>query len=119
MEHAGAVETGGYLYGHADYATQEVNVVEATPLPPGSNASAASLRLAQAGRTARERALRRRTQGKLYVVGTWHTHPGGRGIPSLTDLATFREAYAIDHEHGVPSLFVIQGDEGMQVYLRG
>jgi proteasome lid subunit RPN8/RPN11 len=113
-------ETGGYLYGGWDTALKQVTVVAATPLPPGSTASAPLLTLGPAGNTSLEQRLTRRTGRRIWLCGTWHSHPGASAAMSEKDVATVSAFTSLDHQVGVPTLLVIVAAEGhIEVHFRG
>jgi integrative and conjugative element protein (TIGR02256 family) len=99
------VETGGLLLGQIDEASQVVWVTEAGGLPPGSEAHRDLLTL-EPGKGRRLAAERRRaTRGMVAFIGTWHTHPDHRAIPSDTDREAMRQIAA----DGAPALLIIIG----------
>lgn len=100
-------ETGGYLYGGWDAATQSVSVVFASDQPPGTKATPSSLELGPAGNTEGERQLLYATRQLLVLVGSWHSHPGASSSLSAKDLATIRGHAVEDRDRFVPTLAVV------------
>lgn len=111
-------ETGGYLYGAWDPIGRAITVTTATTLPPGSVASPTSLQLGPAGATVEERRLLLKTRGRVYLVGTWHSHPGPSASMSGRDYTTFMEHHARDAATLSPTLLVIAADAEVQAHLR-
>ena len=114
---ASSDETGGYLYGGLDFASKQIIIVLASPLPPNSIATSTSLKLGPAGMTEVERRIRLRTRGRLGLCGTWHSHPQQSSAMSATDVATITGFASTDSEHGIPTLLMIAGNDGVNVYL--
>lgn len=109
-------ETGGYLYGGWDAATQSVSVVFASDEPPGTKATPSSLELGPAGNTEGERQLIHATRQRLGLVGSWHSHPGASSSLSGKDLATIRGHALEDRDRFVPTLAVVVA-AGIDVHL--
>lgn len=60
------------------------------------------------------------SQGQLFYVGEWHTHPNMRPIPSLHDLKSMQKLLAQDIKINNPLLLIIGGtkyDLNIQCYL--
>ncbi|HIJ61928.1 MAG TPA: hypothetical protein HPQ04_04475 [Rhodospirillaceae bacterium] len=111
-------ETGGYLYGGWDAALKRIVVVEATGLPPGSNASPTNLELGPAGQSKKEQRIRHRTLGRIELCGTWHSHPNGSARMSPRDRKTIAACRNVDALRGVPTLLLIAADGDEQVHLQ-
>jgi hypothetical protein len=112
-------ETGGYLYGGWDAALKEITIVEASPLPPGSTSSAASLTMGPAGNTPLERRLATKTCGRIVLCGTWHSHPGSSAALSGRDAATVTSFTSVDRDLGVPTLLlIVAASRGFEVHLQ-
>lgn len=87
-------ETGGYLFGGWDRSLKRITVVAATPAPPGTRGSPVELDLAAVSRCPIASRLRRRSTGRLALVGTWHSHPDHHRMPSGKDLFTMSKIAA-------------------------
>jgi proteasome lid subunit RPN8/RPN11 len=111
------VETGGYLYGGWDAALKRIVVVTASPIPPNSRQSESLLDLGPSGATDIERRLASRTQRRIGLCGTWHSHPGSSAAMSLIDNATVQRFYEMDRAVGVPTLLFIVADDTLQCHL--
>ena len=120
VERASALpnETGGYLYGGWDPVRRTITIVHASGLPPKSVASPTSLKLGPAGETAEELRLIQKTHGRLYLCGTWHSHPNGNASVSGRDYKTMMEHHAKDAETLSPTLIVIVADEDIQAHIK-
>jgi hypothetical protein len=111
-------ETGGYLYGICDPIRRTITIARATSLPPESVASSTSLELGPAGATAEERRLKRTTHDRIYLCGTWHSHPKGSARMSGRDHKTMMGHHARDLEQLSPTLLVIVADDEIQAHLK-
>ncbi|GAA3438286.1 ThiF family adenylyltransferase [Kutzneria kofuensis] len=102
-------ETGGYLLGQIDQASRVVWITEAPPPPPGSEATATSVKLIPdfVRQVVAER--RARTRGLVDWVGTWHTHPHSEPNPSSLDVST---AAGLAEERGALLLLIVGGGPG-------
>jgi integrative and conjugative element protein (TIGR02256 family) len=79
-------ETGGLLYGKRDDILKILWVTEAGGPPPDSKSSP---EMFLCGIEGAEKAFAERVQrygGTVKCLGTWHTHPVSRPLPSLTDV---------------------------------
>ena len=112
-------ETGGYLFGALDEAASEIYVVSASPEPPGTVASPGHLQLGRWGRTGFERTFRRRTQGRLPPIGTWHSHPSSSAEASPTDWETVAGFKDEDARRGLPTVMAITGLTSDAFYVEG
>jgi hypothetical protein len=112
------VETGGYLYGSWDPAPRTITILSATPLPPASTATPTTLELGPAGDTVEERRLIRKTRGRLYLCGTWHSHAQGPARMSGRDWTTMTVHKERDEADLRPTLMVIVADDDLQAHLK-
>ena len=110
-------ETGGYLYGSWDPAAKQITVVRATLLPPGSAATPARLELGPAGVGAVESRLLRKTQGRLFLCGTWHSHPNADPGLSERDRRAMRTHHERDAPMLRPTLIMIVAEDAIQAHL--
>ncbi|MBN9478922.1 MAG: Mov34/MPN/PAD-1 family protein [Bordetella sp.] len=111
-------ETGGYLYGAWDPMRKVITIVFAGEQPPDTTADDVSLKLGPAGATASERRLDRKTRGRLYLCGSWHSHPDGAAGLSGRDYKTMMACHEIDEPLRRPTLMVIVADGDLQAHLR-
>ena len=81
------VETGGLLYGKRDDALKIMWVAEATPPPPDSRRSALEFVCGVEGAALGYELRKKQFRNSLQCLGTWHTHPMCRPLPSPRDLA--------------------------------
>ena len=79
-------ETGGLLFGERDEAARVVWVSEVVGPPPDSEASPEAFVCGTEGVDRYRLEKSSRGLGSLGFVGTWHTHPHGRPLPSETDV---------------------------------
>ena len=111
-------ETGGPLFGFDDQDTDQLVVVGAGG--PGPRAKHRR-RLFVPDRNAVDRAIARVHQasdGRYAFLGSWHTHPLGRPLPSKIDIATAREI-AGDEAADLPRpLLLIQATNPLRRTLR-
>jgi integrative and conjugative element protein (TIGR02256 family) len=111
-------ETGGPLFGFDDENTDQLVVIGAGG--PGKRAKHRR-RLFVPDREAVERAIARvheASDGRYAFLGSWHTHPLGRPLPSPTDVAT-AENIAIDEVIDLPRpLILIQATNPLRRTLR-
>jgi len=112
------MEIGGYLYGAWDPLRKTITIVYAGDCPPGTTADETSLNLGPAGGTPGERRLERKTRGRLYLCGSWHSHPDRAANMSGRDYKTFMAHHAIDAAVLRPTLMVIVADGDLQAHLR-
>lgn len=111
-------ETGGYLYGAWDPAARAITVTTATTLPPESTATPTALQLGPAGATVEERRLMLKTRGRIYLCGSWHSHPNGSASMSGRDYGTMMRHQARDAETLSPTLLVIAAGEETRAHLK-
>ena len=112
-------ETGGYLYGGIDFPLSQIYVVDTSDVPPGGQQSPASLTLGPAGHTRFERQIKRRSGGKLSLVGTWHSHPTSGPAMSAKDRRTMEGFRPDDEDRGLPTLLIVTSPEGLAAHLWG
>jgi hypothetical protein len=111
-------ETGGYLYGAWDPNAKVITITSATTLPPGSTATPTSLVLGPAGMTAEERRLVRKSRGRIYLCGTWHSHPSGSARMSRRDYETMERHHARDVDTLSPTLIVIAAEDEILAHIK-
>jgi hypothetical protein len=111
-------ETGGYLYGAWDPSSKVITVTTATTLPPESTATPTALQLGPAGATVEERRLVLKTRGRIYLCGSWHSHPNGSCSMSGRDYSTIMQHHARDAETLSPTLLVIAADGETRAHLK-
>jgi len=80
------VETGGLLFGETDEYLRVIWVSEASGPPPDSEHSAQLFVCGTVGTGPMAEFKRRRSEGSIRYVGTWHTHPVSDAYPSSIDL---------------------------------
>ncbi|OWK32333.1 thiamine biosynthesis protein ThiF [Sphingomonas mucosissima] len=111
-------ETGGYLYGSWDPTRRVITIVHASSLPPGSQANETRLELGKAGGTLAERRFTRLTRGRIYLCGTWHSHPDGSAHMSGRDHRAMTAHADRDAPELRPTLMVIVAQDDIQAHLR-
>ncbi|WP_137786610.1 MULTISPECIES: ThiF family adenylyltransferase [Sphingomonas] len=111
-------ETGGYLYGSWDPTRRVITVIHASPLPPGSEATETRLELGKAGGTLAERRLTRLARGRVYLCGTWHSHPDGSAHMSGRDDRAMTAHAEKDAPDLRPTLMIIVAQDDVQAHLR-
>jgi proteasome lid subunit RPN8/RPN11 len=104
---AGRRETGGIVIGRYDPDGRTVEVVEATPKPPGSSAGCFWF---QRGEVGLKELLADRWNSGFYYVGEWHFHPDGSPKLSGRDIRAMQKI-AIDPRYQCqkPILFILGG----------
>jgi integrative and conjugative element protein (TIGR02256 family) len=104
-------ETGGLLFGERDDATRVIWVNEIAGPPPDSEGSAAEFICGVEGVDDIRDEKRRRGLGSLAFVGTWHTHPNLRPVPSDRDVAGM-SGIVLSSEPLIPRalLLIVGGD---------
>ncbi|WP_296176104.1 ThiF family adenylyltransferase [uncultured Brevundimonas sp.] len=110
-------ETGGYLYGAWDPKLKTITIVTASALPPNSTATPTTLELGPAGETVEERMLARKTQGRVFLCGTWHSHPNASAKMSGKDYEALRKHHEDDAQRLCPSLLVIIADGDLKAHM--
>jgi hypothetical protein len=111
-------ETGGYLYGSWDPTREIITIIHASSLPPGSKATETRLELGKAGGTLPERRLTRLTRGRIYLCGTWHSHPDGSAHMSGRDDRAMTAHAEKDAPNLRPTLMIIVAQNDVQAHLR-
>ena len=111
-------ETGGYLYGSWDPTRRVITVIYASSLPPGSEATETRLELGKAGGTLSERRLTRLARGRVYLCGTWHSHPDGSAHMSGRDDRAMTAHAERDAPDLRPTLMIIVAQDDVQAHLR-
>jgi hypothetical protein len=111
-------ETGGYLYGSWDPTRRVITIINASSLPPGSQATETRLELGKAGGTLPERRLTRLTRGRIYLCGTWHSHPDGSAHMSGRDDRAMTAHALKDAPDLRPTLMIIVAHDDIQAHLR-
>lgn len=111
-------ETGGYLYGSCDPARKMITILFASALPPGSTLSATAIELGPSRQLPEEQRLIRRTRERLFLCGTWHSHPGQSAAMSGKDYRAMEKHHAVDAENYCPTLIVIVADGDIQSHLK-
>jgi hypothetical protein len=111
-------ETGGYLYGSWDPTRRVITIIHASSLPPGSQATETRLELGKAGSTLAERRLTRLSRGRIYLCGTWHSHPDGSAHMSGRDDRAMTAHADRDAAELRPTLMVIVARDEIQAHLR-
>ena len=112
-----SIETGGYLYGGYDYLLKQIFVVAVSDVPSGTSQSSTSIDLGPAGQTRQERNIMRRAAGKLFRVGTWHSHPRSGPKMSRKDHNTMERFRREDATNGLPTLLIITSEKGDGAHL--
>jgi integrative and conjugative element protein (TIGR02256 family) len=80
------VETGGLLFGERNGLLKTIWVDDASGPPPDSSHSARGFVCGVRGTAELAKEKSRRTAELVRFLGMWHTHPGGRPLPSVTDI---------------------------------
>jgi integrative and conjugative element protein (TIGR02256 family) len=111
-------ETGGVLFGRRDPAAGVLWVDEASGPPPDSIASAEEFVCGTEGIEKRNRKIRKQTRRATSFVGMWHTHPGGRAIPSPRDVASMAELVSMEPLPEVLMLICGAQELGAYVFAR-
>lgn len=111
-------ETGGYLYGSWEPTRRTITIVFATGLPPDSRAGPTMLELGPNGSSIEERRLVRKTRGRIFLCGTWHSHPKGPARMSGKDHKAMMAHAERDAPGLKPTLIVIVADDDIQAHLR-
>ena len=100
-------ETGGYLFGAIDFDMHRITVMESTFEPGSSTGTPTSFKLAPLKEDTRAPVIYRRSTGRIYCVGSWHSHPTNDATPSARDIQTHEKHSTIDELVGIPSLMLI------------
>lgn len=111
-------ETGGYLYGSWDPAQKTITILFASALPPGSTFTETTLELGPAGELQEERRLMRKTRERLFLCGTWHSHPDQSAAMSGKDYRAMEKHHEVDARSNRPTLIVIVADGDLKTHLK-
>jgi integrative and conjugative element protein (TIGR02256 family) len=104
------VETGGLLFGERHDLTRTVWVDEVSGPPPDSSHSAMGFVCGVVGTAELAREQAERTAELVRFLGMWHTHPGGRPLPSPTDLNGVEDlVHATDTPNGKSLMLIVGG----------
>ena len=107
------VETGGVAIGCVSEVTRSISVVDVLPCPEDSERSATAFLLGTAGGQEEIQALRKRSNGFLDAVGTWHSHLS-EGDASKLDRDTARR---LANEAKRPVLSLIKSPGGLVAWI--
>jgi predicted acylesterase/phospholipase RssA/proteasome lid subunit RPN8/RPN11 len=103
------VETGGLLYGRRDDVLKTMWVAEASGPPPDSRASADGFVCGIEGGEDGYAQRRQRFRGSIQCIGTWHTHPMCRPLPSVRDVLGVAQILTESSLSPAKTLLVIVG----------
>ena len=87
-------ETGGVLFGFRDDYLKVLWIVSATGPPPDSIGSTTNFVCGVDGVAEATNDWSNRTHELVGFIGTWHSHPVGAPIPSVTDLEAMKALLA-------------------------
>jgi integrative and conjugative element protein (TIGR02256 family) len=104
-----SIETGGLLFGERSDLVRTVWVDEASGPPPDSSHSAAGFVCGVRGTAELATEKAKRTADLVCFLGMWHTHPGGRPLPSATDLKGVEDLIEATETPDGKSLMLIVG----------
>lgn len=107
------VETGGIVMGCVSEVTKSISVVDVLPCPKDSKRSTSAFLLGIAGGQEEICAFRKRSNGFLDVVGTWHSHLAD-GEASKLDRDTAR---GLANEAKRPVLSLIRSPGGLTAWI--
>jgi integrative and conjugative element protein (TIGR02256 family) len=96
----GPCEVGGWLLGY--WTADEKHVVVTHATPPSSRGTPWGVEIDGAGHISRFNAAWEASDGQVTFLGDWHTHPGGRPLPSERDRKAMRQL-AGEKKFGTPS----------------
>ena len=110
-------ETGGILLGYYDFNVNIVVVVDCLPAPQDSTATETMFERGIEGLLSAVQAASIKTAGHVRYIGEWHSHPDGCSTnPSQNDLIQLSELASAMHDEGLPSLMLIIGEDGFNVF---
>lgn len=118
LEHAGALETGGQLFGE-QLAPSSFKVVELTTQRRRGSFARFIVDVVEAGKAAL--AFFRRTNhnyARYNYIGEWHSHPSFSVQPSSTDAKTMRELVASADFRGTFAVLMIARLDGADLQAR-
>jgi integrative and conjugative element protein (TIGR02256 family) len=114
------IETGGLLFGERNELLKIVWVDDASGPPPDSSHSAAGFVCGVRGTAELSKEKSNRTLNLMRFLGMWHTHPGGRPLPSTTDLDGVEQlVQATNTPSGKSLMLIVGGRESRQYDLAG
>lgn len=102
-------ETGGYLFGERDEASNTLWISEVSGPPPDSEASPDAFVCGVEGVDVLITEKRERTRGSVRLVGIWHAHPEGAPLPSSTDIQGIARVIADSWAPSARALMMIVG----------
>lgn len=116
LKSAAPKEAGGYLFGRFDSVRRTITVIHAYPVDSLS-ASPGGITLKGFQECAEGLELLTKTNGKIAVVGSWHTHPGGGAKPSRVDIEQAHRIEMDNRETPIPSIMMIVAPDDLSVEL--
>ncbi|MCF8095246.1 MAG: ThiF family adenylyltransferase [Desulfobacteraceae bacterium] len=108
------IETGGVLIGKISLSRRCITISRVIEAPPDSVRTRCSFVLGTEGLVAEVNEVRKKTDGYLNYVGTWHSHPKG-GDASAVDWDCLAQMKKI--RFGAPALGLIWTPEGYKAIL--
>lgn len=103
------IETGGLLFGERNALLKTLWVDDASAPPPDSSHSAGGFICGVRGTAELAKEKARRTFDLVRFLGMWHTHPGGRPLPSATDVNGIEQLVEATETPSGESLMLIVG----------
>lgn len=111
-------ETGGVLLGVVDLVASRIDIVEAWPAPPDSEASETEFKRGTKGLRQGVEAAIAQTLDQVRYIGEWHSHPRRmRTDPSGKDLLQLGCLAATLSMDGCPGVMLIAGDHDIRICL--
>jgi len=115
------VETGGLLFGRRDDVLKTMWITEASGPPPDSVASTDGFVCGTEGAEEGYDQRKQKFRGSVTCLGTWHTHPMCRPLPSLQDVLGVARILTESSVSPAKTLLVIvgltDGDPQVGVYV--
>ena len=106
-------ETGGILIGWINSFRKLIYVGKALPAPPDSEERPYYFRRGKQGLHTKVQEIQRSSNGDLYFVGEWHSHPPFSSISqSGDDLNAMATLSRCMLENSLPGVMIILGDSG-------
>jgi integrative and conjugative element protein (TIGR02256 family) len=106
------IETGGLLFGERNAILKTLWVDDASGPPSDSTHSAAGFVCGVRGTAELAKEKAKRSSDLVRFLGMWHTHPGGRPLPSVTDINGVEQLVeATDTPSGKSLMLIIGGRE--------